>query len=210
MSETTHRALRLALASLLLVALVSQLFIGLSRSDLTVVRFFSYFTVLSNTLAVIMLMWLAARPGKDSSRWFSLFRGGVTVYMSVTGLVYAALLAPNLADVAAPEPWIDWTIHVIGPVLLAIDWFVYPPPVRIGMMALEIWLVFPVAYLGYSLIRGAIVDWHPYPFLDPDEVGGYVGVALWSAVVLVIILSFGWLYRWWANRMVAKKEPARA
>ena len=62
MSETTHRALRLALASLLLVALVSQLFIGLSRSELTVVRFFSYFTVLSNALAVIMLTMLATRP----------------------------------------------------------------------------------------------------------------------------------------------------
>ena len=210
MSETTHRALRLALASLLLVALVSQLLIGLSRSELTVARFFSYFTVLSNTLAVIVLVWLAARPGSDSTRWFAVFRGAVTVYMSVTGVVYAVLLAPNLTDVAVPEPWIDWTIHVIGPIAFAVDWFAYPPPTRIGMGALEIWLAFPVAYLGYSLIRGSIVDWYPYPFLDPDETDGYLGVALWSVVVLVVILGFGLVYRWWANRVAAKAGPVAA
>lgn len=209
MSETTHRALRLALASLLLVALVSQLFIGLSRSELTVVRFFSYFTVLSTTLAVIMLILLAARPGRDDARWFALFRGGVTVYMSVTALVYAVLLAPNLADVAVPEPWIDWTIHVIGPVALAVDWFVFPPPIELGRHAPTIWLGFPATYLGYSLIRGPIVDWYPYPFLNPDEVGGYAVVAFWSVVVLVVSFGLGYLYQWWADREVAG-EPATA
>ncbi|MGD2042259.1 MAG: Pr6Pr family membrane protein [Acidimicrobiia bacterium] len=210
MSETTHRALRLALASLLLVGLVSQLFIGLSRSDLTVVRFFSYFTVLSNTLAVIMLTLLAAAPGRDDTRWFALFRGAVTIYMSVTALVYAVLLAPNLADVAVPEPWIDWTIHVIGPVAVAVDWFVSPPSAPIENSALAIWLLFPAVYLGYSLIRGSMVDWYPYPFLNPDEVGGYAGVALWSTVGLVVVLGFGYLYRWWVNRVVGRAEPAPA
>lgn len=209
MSETTHRALRLALASLLLVALVSHLFIGLSRSELTVVRFFSYFTVLSNTLAVIMLTILATRPGCDDTRWFALFRGAVTVYMSVAALAYAVLLAPNLA-IAVPEPWIDWTIHVIGPVALAVDWFVFPPPVELARHTLAISLVFPAAYLGYSLFRGQAVDWYPYPFLNPDEVGGYVGVGLWSVVVLVVILGFGYLYHWWANRVVGRTEPAPA
>jgi hypothetical protein len=210
MSETTHRALRLALASLLLVALVSQLFIGLSRSDLTVVRFFSFFTVLSNTLAVVMLSLLAITPGRDESRWFAVFRGAVTVYMSVTGIVYAVLLAPNLADVAVPEPWIDWTLHVIGPVAIVVDWLVHPPPVELGIETLGLWLVFPAVFLAYSLIRGPIVDWYPYPFLDPNEVDGYLGVALWSAVVLVVVLGLSWIYRWWANRFVAAAEPAAA
>lgn len=209
MSETTHRALRLALASLLLVALTSQLFIGLSRSDLTVVRFFSYFTVLSNTLAVMMLTLLAAGPGRDEARWFALFRGAVTVYMSVTAIVYAVQLAPGLADIAVPEPWIDWTIHVIGPVALAVDWFVFPPRVELDRNALAIWLVLPAGYLGYSLIRGSMADWYPYPFLNPGEVGGYPGVALWSVAVLFIILGFGYLYRWRANRVVAG-EPITA
>lgn len=200
MTETTHRAIRLALASLLAVALVSQLFIGMSRSDLTVARFFSYFTVLSNTGAVVMLAWLATRPGRDGSLGFATFRGAVTVYMSVTLLVYVTILYPQLADVAVPEPWIDWSIHVVGPLLLIIDYLVYRPPVRFPARTVPIWLVFPAAYLVYSLVRGPLVDWYPYPFLDPASGNGYWSVALWSLVVLTVILGFGYLYYWWTNR----------
>lgn len=199
MSETTHRATRLALASLIAVALISQLLIGMSRSNLSIVNFFSFFTVLSNTAAVVLLTMLAARPGRDANPSFAVFRGAVTVYMSVTGVVYAVILAPSLADVAVPEPWIDWVIHVFGPILLVVDWILFPPPRRLERDVLWIWLVFPTVYLGYSLIRGAIVDWYPYPFLDPAG-NGYAGVAGWSLVVLGVILGFGYGSYWWANR----------
>jgi hypothetical protein len=210
MSESTHRALRLALASLLFAALVSRLLIGLSRSDVTLLRFFGYFTVLSNTLAVIMLAIHAVSPDRDSERWFALFRGAVTVYMTVTAVAYAVFLAPNLADVAVAEPWIAWTLHIVGPFAIALDWFVFPPSVGLGSEAPAIWLVFPAIYLVYSLIRGPIADWYPFPFLDPIEVGGYLSAALWSAGVLVVVLGFGWGYRWWANRVAAAAEPATA
>ncbi|MGD2103279.1 MAG: Pr6Pr family membrane protein [Acidimicrobiia bacterium] len=200
MSPTTLRALRLALASLLVTALVAQLAIGLSRSDLTVVRFFSFFTVLSNTAAVVMLTLLALRPRRDESAGFAVFRGAVTVYMSVTGLVYALILYPTLADVAVPEPWIDWSIHVIGPLALALDWLFNAPKAGLGWSAIGWWLIFPAVYLVYSLVRGPIVDWYPYPFLDPDEQGGYGSVAMWSVVVLVVIVALSAFYRWWASR----------
>lgn len=200
MTRTRHRALRLAFASLLATALAAQLAIGLSRPGLTVVRFFSYFTVLSNTSAVVMLTLLAARPRRDESTRFAIFRGAVTVYMGVTGIVYAAILAPGAGDVGLTEPWVDWVLHVIGPVAVAVDWVVSRPPVTIPTAALPIWLVFPAAYLGYTLIRGPIVDWYPYPILDPHESDGYGEVVLWSVVVLVVIVALGALHCWWANR----------
>ena len=200
MNETTHRAIRLALASLLTVALVSQLFIGMSRSSLTVVRFFSYFTVLSNAGAVVMLTMLAMRPGRDGSLGFATFRGAVTVYMSVTFLVYVTILYPQLTEVAVPEPWIDLSIHVIGPLILILDFVFFRPPVHLPTRTIPIWLVFPAAYLVYSLVRGPIVDWYPYPFLDPGGDAGYLGVALWSVVVLAVILVFGFAFYWWTNR----------
>lgn len=206
MSETTLRALRLALASLLAVALIAQLLIGLANSGLTVSRFFSYFTVLSNIGAVIVLTMLAARPGRDSSVGFAMFRGAVTVYMTVTGLVYATLLYPQLTDVAVPEPWIDLSIHVVGPLLVVLDWVFHRPPARLPNHTLWIWLLFPAAYLVYSLIRGEIVDWYPYPFLDPTGENGYGGVAVWSFAVLMVVVGFSYLYVWWANRGHAGNE----
>ncbi len=39
-------------------------------------------------------------------------------------------------------------------------------------------------YLVYTLARGPIVGWYPYPFLDPAHAGGYVGVALYCVGIL--------------------------
>lgn len=199
MSETLHRGLRLTLASLLMVALFAQLAIGMSRSALSVVNFLSFFAVLSNAAAVVLLVLLAVRPGRYDSPSFAVFRGAVTVYMSVTGLIYAVFLAPVAAEVGVAEPWIEWSIHALGPIAIALDWIVYPPSTRLPRSAIPIWLVFPAVYLGFTLVRGVIVDWYPYPFLDPAT-GGYEAVALWSAVALVVILVFGFGYHWWSNR----------
>jgi hypothetical protein len=126
--------------------------------------------------------------------------------MSVTGLVYAVLLAPNLADVAVPEPWIDWTIHVFAPILVILDWFFFPPPRSLRPSVFWIWLTFPAAYLIYTWVRGPFADWYPYPFLDPRVSDGYLEVAMWTAVVLAVILGFSALYYWWAGRV----EPEKA
>ena len=38
----------------------------------------------------------------------------------------------------------------------------------------------PVVWLVYTLVRGAFVDWYPYPFIDVDEHG--YGVVLLNAL----------------------------
>jgi hypothetical protein len=47
--------------------------------------------------------------------------------------------------------------------------------------------LYPLEYCGYSLIRGPIVGWYPYSFLDPVESGGWRGVSLY---VLAIVAGF--------------------
>lgn len=200
MSDTLLRSLRLTLASLLAVALVAQLAIGMSRGGLTIVNFLSSFTVLSNTAAVVMLTMLATRPGRDSSKGFAVFRGAVTVYMSATGLVYALILAPSAVDLGLTEPWVDWTLHIIGPIAIAADWIVNRPRTGLNRITPAIWTAFPAAYLSYTLVRGPIADWYPYPILDPGETGGYGSVAVWSLVILAIITGFSYVYSWWARR----------
>ena len=208
MSTTTHRALRLALASLLAVALASQYIIGSTDSGLTAINFFSYFNVLSNTAAVVALTLLAIRPQCDSSLRFAIFRGAVTVYMAVTGLLYVTILYTQLADVGVPEPWIDLSIHVIGPVLVTADWLYDSPPIALPRQAMAIWLVFPAVYVVYALVRGPIADWYPYPFLDPEESGGYGPVKIRSAIVLVVILGFSSVFYWWSNHRLTEPAPA--
>lgn len=48
-------------------------------------------------------------------------------------------------------------------------------------------LIFPVVYAAYSLLRGPIAKWYPYPFLDLDQnTGGQVAL---NIVLLLVGFS---------------------
>lgn len=202
MSETLHRALRLALASLLLVTLLARFAIVMSRAELGVLDFFGLFTVVSSVLAVVMLTMLAWRPERSSSLRFSLFRGAVTVYMSVAAILYLVLLAQTGGAPATGEPWIEWTMYVVAPAAVALDWVLHTPPVDLPQSTAATWLSLPALYLAYTVGRGAVDGWYPYPFLDPAETGGYPGVAIWVAAALGVVIGLGYGYFWWASRRV--------
>jgi membrane protease YdiL (CAAX protease family) len=74
------------------------------------------------------------------------------------------------------------------------------------------WLAWPLVYLAYSLVRGAVVDWYPYPFLDPDESGGYAGVAGYALAILAAFTAVGLALHWWATheRRAGARTPALA
>ena len=132
------------------------------------VNFFSFFTIQSNIIgAVAVTIAALAGPAARGSVWLSQLRGAATLYMGVTGMIFSLLLSG--ADVQTPIPWVNSVLHYIFPLFIVIDWLVdrsvRPLALRQGL----VFLVYPVAYLAYSLIRGPIVDWYPYPFLDPQE-----------------------------------------
>ncbi len=192
----TLRLARLVVAVLIVVALVAQFRAGATREGFSAINFASYFTVLSNVAAALMLAWLAARGERASDA----LRGAATLYMGLTGVVYAVLLAPESADVGLTLPWVDAVVHEIAPIAVVLDWFADPPRRHLPRSALGAWLAFPALYLLYSLVRGPVADWYPYPFLDPGASGGYAGVAAYSAAVLVVIVAIGSMLRWWAGR----------
>jgi hypothetical protein len=151
---------------------------------------FGYFTVLSNILAAVVFAVGVFRPVPP------LIRGGAVVYMVTTGLVYAVLLRG--VDVQTPA-YANVVLHVVMPILVAADWLLDPPaaaPMRPRALR---WLLIPVVYVIYTLIRGPIVDWYPYPFLDPRR-GGYGTVAVMAAGVAVTIAALAWLVAWVGNR----------
>jgi hypothetical protein len=105
--------------------------------------------------------------------------------MVITGIVYAALLANQ--EVGLTAAWVDSAMHQITPAVLLADWICFPPWSRASYRAALAWLAFPLVYLVYSLSRGAVVDWYPYPFLDPRHPGGYGRVAAFAVVLAVVM-----------------------
>ena len=178
------------MATAILAALGAQFVLGLDIPTFRPSNFFSYFTVLSNISALIVLDLIVLRPSRLIDPSFSRWRGASTLYMGVTGIIYVTLLLPLETDVGVTEPWIDWVIHGIGPLFMIADWLFNPPLERRPWSDLGYWMIFPGVYLVYTLIRGPIVDWYPYPFLDPRE-DGYIGVAIGVAIVIVAFLAIG-------------------
>jgi hypothetical protein len=184
---TVARLLRGLLAIVLLAALAVAYAPG---------NYFFYFTILSNILAAGLMAGQALRP--DWMEVNAVPRGAVTLYMTVTGMVYAVLLAPIEADVGLIAPWVNFALHTLGPVALFLDWLLFPPPQRLKPAAFWIWLIFPALYLAVTLTRGPAVDWYPYPFLDP-RTDGYASVAGYAVAVLLVFVVSGGFIRWWAN-----------
>ena len=80
-------------------------------------------------------------------------------------------------DVSLQLPSVDLLLHKIFPVIVVLDWILFPPMTRLRYTDALRWLVYPVVWLAFTLIRGAADGWYPYPFLDPTD-GGYGMVAV--------------------------------
>ena len=73
------------------------------------------------------------------------------------------------------------------PIVLVVDWLLDPPSANLTYRQGLLWLIYPLVWIVYTLIRGALVGLYPYPFLDPDN-GGYGSVAVYSVAILFLMV----------------------
>ena len=173
-------------------AVVTEISTLVERGQFNPFNFFSYFTIQSNIFAFVMLLASAvAVASSKKSTILNLLRGAATLYMVITGIVFAVLLAGVEGSILTAAPWDNIVLHYIMPVVLLVDWLVDKPNKSIAFKKSLVWLIYPVAYVIYSLTRGHFVDWYPYPFLDPSS-NGYVGVLVTGMCIagLAVVLTF--------------------
>ncbi len=207
-----YQYLRVGFGLLTLAAIAAQLWIGVTENDARASNFFSFFTIESNLLTVVVLLagaWLALR-GQETTPGWELLRGAVAAYMTTTFIVFAALLSGLPDNLDLTEPWVNFVLHQLMPIVIVLDWVISPPRNPLTVRRALVWMLFPLAYFVYSLFRGPIVDWYPYPFLNPDSVGGYGGVLAYSIGIAVLFMGIIWFLvtignkarDWWAARSV--------
>ena len=199
-------AARAAFAALTLAAIGAQLAELAGRGVLDPVNFFSYFTIQSNLIGVAVFAAGAARWRRPRSGTFDLVRGGAVLYLTVTLVVFALLLADTDVDTAIP--WVNTVVHQVFPLAVIVDWLVDPPGEPITFRRSLWWLAYPLAWVAYTLVRGPLAAWYPYPFLDPAN-GGYPTVALYVVAILAFGIALCAIIAA-VSRMLGARRPALA
>jgi hypothetical protein len=171
-------------------------------------RFCSYLTIWFNVLVAGTSAVLAAdaRAGDQRSggRVFRALRLDALVLAVGGGVVHWFLLRP-LLDLDGADLLADKLLHIVVPLLCLVGWLVFGPRGLITPRDVGAFLVVPVGWLVYTLVRGAFVDWYPYPFVDVGEHG--LGIVLLTCVAisaLMLLLAFGAM---WLDRRLPAPEP---
>ncbi|MBF6435972.1 Pr6Pr family membrane protein [Nocardia cyriacigeorgica] len=206
------RVLRLAFGVLGVIALAWIPVRNIGESTFSTANYFSYFTIQSNVIGVGVLL-VGALIDPADRRW-QVVRAASTLYLLITGVVYAVLLAD--IDVMLTDQWINVIEHRLIPLVLMVDWLLVPVSLGLTGRLVGALLAYPAVYGAYSLIRGPIVDWYPYPFIDPRE-QGYVSMALGLVVLAVVfamlamaVIALGGLARRWQDGRRTAVEPRSA
>jgi hypothetical protein len=181
-----------ATAAVVAVGLVIQLLVvataSHSRWGSVPSRLFNvvcYFTIESNLIVGVTCAMLALRLGRDSAV-FRVFRLIGLVGITITGIVYHVAIA-KLVEFDGWALAADQLTHTVVPVMAVAGWLMYGPRGQTSWAVVRLVLVYPIAYIAFTLVRGRIVDFYPYHFIDVPTLG-YGKVAancVWIAVLFV-------------------------
>lgn len=169
-----------------------------------------FFTIITNTLVGLALGLVAlgrwpggARPGPRTLTT-------LCVSLALVGVVYATLLRGTWN----PQGWAkvaDVVLHYVTPPALAAWWVVYVA--RAGVARALRWqdaalfMLYPLAYAVYALLRGSIEGRYPYPFLHVDRLG-WGRVLLTVAVLALAVWAAGLGAVWLVRRVLPAASPA--
>ena len=85
-------------------------------------------------------------------------------------------------------------LHYVVPVLTMLYWLLLRHPRRSPAWLPLAWCIYPIAYLGYALIRGAWLASYPYPFVDVSVLG-YPRTLLNGIGLLLVFIVVGYVVR---------------
>ncbi len=199
--------LRVAIAALVVAAIVGQLTLstsnwtaaGATNFAVLYTNFFSFFTIDSNVLTVIVALvgaWVLFTKRGDDPHWYLSLRLATVTYMATTGIVYNLLLRGIALPQGQTLPWSNEILHVVAPAYVLLDWLLAPGRRELAWRAIWPVLVFPLVWGVYTLIRGPLVTdeilhrpyWYPYPFLNPNtSPEGYFSVAFYIVLIAAVI-----------------------
>jgi len=168
----------------------------------------SHFSVQS-ALVLALVTAVSARRAWAARRPLSGAVTGAALLYAVTGaLTYHLLLAHHANAAPLTGGTTGWhavaghLLHTAVPAVAVLDWLLLTPPGRMRLRQTASWLLYPLAYLGFTLVRGHLLaagspSRYLYPFLDVAT-DGYrhtlanallLGLAVYALALLLTALD---------------------
>ena len=176
-------------------SLIAQFVIMMQNSEVgvynTVVRFFSFFTILSNILVAISF----TASILNCSSFFKSYKTqtAIAVYISIVAIVYNIILR-FIWEPTGLQRIVDELLHVVNPIIFVIFWFMRKNEISLSYKYIFKILVFPLVYLFVVLLIGNYSNYYPYPFLDVNLLGfmnvinNSIGISLAFALVSLMFV----------------------
>lgn len=185
--------LSLIFASIAWFAVIAQYYLMIENRVTpiieTSIRFFSFFTILTNSLVAIYFTLsilkkkIIDKPGTLTA---------VTVYITIVGIVYQIILRPIWKPTGL-QMIVNELLHSVIPLLVILFWYLYEEKKSLTYKQLPMWLIYPFVYLLYILVRGSISNFYPYPFVDVANLG-FAKVLSNSAILMLVFISIAALF----------------
>lgn len=160
----------------------------------TIIRFFSYFTILTNSLVALCFTVLIINRESGWGRFFSNSKtlAALTVYICVVGIIYNTVLRQLWAPQGL-QLVVDELLHSVNPGGFILYWFMFAPKDNLKWTDAFSWLIYPFVYLLYVLTLGVFFKFYPYPFIDVNNIGFYK-VALNSGAMMIVFMLISILF----------------
>ena len=173
-----------------------------------------YYTVLSNLLVMIFTGYLLWKMRREGDHWQSSsllrLKGGITMSIMITCVIYHFMLAPLTKDFYRLE---NFLCHYIVPLWFLVDTIIFDKSRQYKWFDPIVWTVLPLLYMGFAILNGFVLKIDvpnakdspfPYFFLNATKYGwGFV--FRWAAIIFVAYMVSGYLFYLVKNIKKSKK-----
>ena len=162
-----------------------------------------YYTVLSNLLVMIFTGYLLWKMRREGDHWQSSsllrLKGGVTMSIMITCVIYHFMLAPLTTDFYRLE---NFLCHYIVPLWFLADTIIFDKSRQYKWFDPMLWTSLPLFYMIFAILNGFVLKMDvpnakdspfPYFFLNANKYGwGFV--FRWAAIIFVAYMVSGYLF----------------
>ena len=154
-------------------------------------HYFSFFTAIINSSIAVLLLAYYFFPDSKLSRWFKKTTNNtaIAVYILIVSLIYYTLLLNN-KPLLPVEMVATHILHGFVPLAYLGLWFFRFRNGDLNYSDSFRWVLFPLVYFIYLLIRGAVIDAYPYFFVNVSKIG-YPMALLYAVCILGVFLISG-------------------